>query len=110
VRHYGTLLAGLRSAPPPCHLLRCQQTCVLLRRQLLELLQRERPTEQESLIGMAIQFCQKVTLRFGFDPFRDHRQAAVVTEREDGAYDDGVIRIGQYVACERPVDLQLVER
>jgi len=65
---------------------------------------------QETLVEIAAGIRQELPLPQRLDPFCNHLQPQAVAQRDDGAHDRGVVLVGEHVAHEGVVDLELVER
>ena len=75
-----------------------------------KLLERHRRAEQISLAGSAAVHGQKIALRRRFHALANHRQAQAMRQRHDGAHEDGVARVDQYVTHEKRGDLELLQQ
>ena len=63
-------------------------------------LPRLRLAEQETLEGETVVAGEKFALRFGFHAFGNHCETHALCQRNDGASDRGIVRIGQDIADE----------
>jgi hypothetical protein len=57
---------------------------------------------------MTAMAAEKLPLFLGFDPLGNDGQPQVLSQSYDGADNDRVVGIGQYVSDERPINFQLV--
>ena len=77
--------------------------------QLLALIARRGLGEQEPLSESAAELAQYLELLLALDAFRDHLDVQVPRDRDDGADDREIARVGDEVAHEAAVDLEVVD-
>ena len=78
-------------------------------RQQFEISQRQGPAEQVALVGVAALLGETGALGFGFHAFGNHGQAQALAEGDNRTGDGGVVGVGQQVAHEGLIDLQVVK-
>ena len=76
---------------------------------LLEGIKGQRAAEEEALKCMTADTAEKSALLFGFNALGDYREAQRTSQRNYGLSDGAAADIGQNVADEGTVDLQLVK-
>ena len=69
-----------------------------------------RPKQEPWNCSQPVAMVPEAQLPRRLHPFGHHVQVQALRQRQNGAHDGRIVRVGQHVAHKAPVDLDLVER